>query len=178
MRCSKSEELFEGRLDGTLTPLQHRELTAHLDRCARCSAVLEELRVIDALLLTPRALEPSPNFTFKTLAEIRTLPAPQPKRTTWPWMFAVYLFFSWLAIGVWFASGRPDGHAALALGTAAAAHFGGALEGIARAIGSSGVAGIVTLVLLLDLVLVAAVLYAGIVLHPRIVERLARSQSA
>jgi hypothetical protein len=179
MRCSRSEQLFEGRLEGTLTPRQRRELDLHLNDCARCTAVLEELRVIDALLLTPRELEPAPNFTFKVMAEIRTLPPPQPVRATWPmWAwFAIYLTLSWLAIGAWFAIGRPDGPAALVMATSFLQHFAGALQGVGRAIGSTGVAGVVTLVLIADLMLASAALYAGIVLRPRIAARLARSES-
>ena len=178
MRCSTSEQLFEGRLDGTLTARQRRDLDVHLDGCANCSAVFEELRVIDALLLTPRQIEPAPNFTFKTMAEIRTLPPPRVQATwpMWAW-FATYLTLSWLAIGVWFAVGRPDGPAALVMATTLVQHFAGALQGIGRAIGSTGVAGVVTLVLVADLVLASAALYAGIVLRPRIAARLARSES-
>ena len=159
MRCSTSEALFDGRLEGTLTMLQRMRLDAHLDGCARCRAVLEELRVIDALLLTPRSLEPAPNFTFKMMAEIRTMPAPQRVRATWPWMFALYLALSWLAIGAWFAIGRPDGHAALAIAADSLQHLAGAAAGVTRAIGSTTVAIAVALVLVADAVLLRAILY-------------------
>lgn len=178
MRCSTSEEFFDGLLEGTLTAQQRWRLDAHLERCGKCTVVLEELRVIDALLLTPRKLEPAPNFTFKTMAEIRTLPPPQPARATWPWVFGSYLLFSWIAIGLWLAVGRPDGHTSLAMMLGFLQHFAGALQGIGKAIGSTGVAGIVTLVLLFDLVLVSVVLYAGLVLRPRVLSRLARGEGA
>lgn len=167
MRCSSSEALFEGRLEGTLTWLQRTRLDAHLESCARCSAVLEELRVIDALLLTPRALEPAPNFTFKMMAEIRAMPAPQRVRATWPWMFVLYLALSWLAIGAWFAIGRPDGHAALAIVTGSAQHLAGAAAGVTRAIGSTTVATVVALVLVADAILLSGIFY----LHARFARR-------
>jgi len=167
MRCSRSEQLFEGRLEGTLTPRQRRELDLHLDGCARCTSVLEELRVIDALLLTPRELEPAPNFTFKIMAEIRTLPPPQPVRATWPWMFAIYLTLSWLAIGAWFAIGRPDGHAALTIIAGSLQHLVAAAAGVARALGSTTIAGIVTIVLVADAALLTGILYV----HARFARR-------
>ena len=167
MRCSTSEALFEGRLEGTLTMLQSMRLDAHLEGCARCSGVFEELRVIDALLLTPRTLEPAPNFTFKMMAEIRAMPAPQPMRATWPWMFALYLALSWLAIGVWLAIGRPDGHAAVAIAAGSLQHLAGAAAGVTRAIGSTTVAIAVALVLVADAVLLSAILY----LHGRFARR-------
>ena len=167
MRCSTSEALFDGRLEGTLTLRERVRLDAHLDGCDRCRAVLEELRVIDALLLTPRALEPAPNFTFKMMAEIRTMPMPQRMRATWPWMFALYLALSWLAIGAWFAVGRPDGHAALALAAGSLQHLAGAAAGVTRAIGSPTVAGVVALVLVADAVLFSAILYV----HARFARR-------
>jgi len=177
MRCSTSEEFFEGLLEGTLTAQQRWRLDAHLERCGKCTGVLEELRVIDALLLTPRELEPAPNFTFKAMAEIRALPAPQPARATWPWAFGSYLLLSWIVIGVWLAIGRPDGHTSLAMTLGFVQHFAAALQGVGKAIGSTGVAGIITLLLLFDLVLVSVILYAGLVLRPRVIARLARSES-
>jgi anti-sigma factor RsiW len=167
MRCSTSEALFDGRLEGTLTALQRTRLDAHLERCDRCSAVLEELRVIDALLLRPRALEPAPNFTFKMMAEIRAMPKPQRMRARWPWMFALYLALSWLAIGAWFAVGRPDGHAALALAAGSLQHLAAAAAGVTRAIGSPTVAGVVSLVLVADAVLFSGLLYV----HARFARR-------
>jgi anti-sigma factor RsiW len=167
MRCSTSEALFDGRLEGTLTWLQRTRLDAHLEDCARCSAVLEELRVIDALLLTPRALEPAPNFTFKMMAEVRAMPRPRRVRAQWPWMFALYLALSWLAIGAWFAVGRPDGHAALALVAGSMQHLAAAATGVTRALGSTTVAGLVALMLVADAGLLFGILY----LHARFARR-------
>ncbi|MGH7661768.1 MAG: zf-HC2 domain-containing protein, partial [Vulcanimicrobiaceae bacterium] len=167
MRCNTSEALFDGRLEGTLTWLQRTRLDAHLERCGRCSAVLEELRVIDALLLTPRALEPAPNFTFKAMAEIRTLPQPQRVRAQWPWMFGLYLALSWLSIGAWFAIGRPDGHAAVVIAGDSLQHVVAAAAGFTRALGSTIVAEIVALMLVADAGLLFGILY----LHARFTRR-------
>ena len=172
MRCSTSEMLFEGLLDGTLSAPRSRALKAHLSKCSRCTGVLEELRVIDALLLTPRSLEPAPNFTFKTMAEIRAIPQPKllpPRLPLWT-LFGFYLAASWMVIAGWFAIGRPDAHAAFVF----AQHMVGAFVGVARVVGTgfgygyTGVAGAVTFLLLFDMALLACVL----VLRRRLPERL------
>ena len=179
MRCNTSENLFDGLLDGTLTVLQRHNVETHLAKCARCSAVLEELRVIDALLLTPRLLEPAPNFTQKTMAEIRTLPPPKPAAPRLPlWTAAAfYLLASWLGIGTWFAIGRPDAHGLLSLAVGLLDHASRAFHDVGRAVtagfGSAGIASIVALVLGVDILLIALAFFA-----PRVISRLARSEPA
>ena len=183
MHCDTSELLFEDLLEGTLAPRRRRELDAHLEECARCRSVLEELRVVDALLLTPRRLEPAPNFTFKTMAEIRSLPAPRVRRTSWPWMLALYLSVSWLAIGTWLSVGRPDAWAIFGFAWGALQHVGGALDGIARVaadgfgFGFAGVVAVVGTLLAIDVMLLGGVLFVRSVVRPRIVAHLARSET-
>ena len=183
MRCATSEERFEGLLEGTLAPAQRVEVEAHVQTCPHCASVLEELRVVDALLLTPRKLEPPPNFTFKAMAEIRTLPSPARSRSRWPWLFVVYLLLSWMGIGAWLAIGRPEASALAAAGVAAFSHAGGAFNGIARVAATgfgltyAGVAGFVTLLLLLDLGLLLGVLFLRGVVRPRLAAHLARSEA-
>jgi predicted anti-sigma-YlaC factor YlaD len=178
MRCSTSERLFDCLLDGTLSALQRRRLDSHLDSCRRCTSVLEELRVIDALLLTPRTLEPAPNFTHKTMAEIRSMPPPKPHKPrlpVWGWL-GIYLALSWTVIGVWIAYGRPDAHSALMLSLGFLGHVSTAFGDIGRAaslrIGSLG-ATIVGLVLGVDLLLISLAFIA-----PRVVARLAQGEAA
>jgi len=179
MRCSTSENLFDGLLDGTLSVLQRRNVEAHLETCVRCTSVLEELRVIDALLLTPRLLEPAPNFTHKTMAEIRAMPPPKVIAARLPlWSaFGFYLFASWLGIGAWFAFGRPDAHGLLALALGLFEHGSRAFRDVGHAVaagfGSTGIASIVALVLGVDVLLVALAFFA-----PRFISRLARGESA
>lgn len=177
MRCSTSEKLFDGLLDGTLTAMQRRNVDLHVQACARCTSVLEELRVIDALLLTPRLLEPAPNFTQKTMAEIRAMPAPKAAAARLPlWVaFGMYLLASWLGIGVWVAFGRPDarGLMSLALGTLhhVSRGFHDVGGAVAAGFGSTAIAGGVALVLGVDVLLVGLVFFA-----PRLISRLARSE--
>ena len=177
MRCNTSEALFDGLLDGTLSTLQRHKVETHLASCARCTSVLEELRVIDALLLTPRLLEPAPNFTQKTMAEIRTMPAPKvaaPRLPLWV-AFGFYLFASWLGIGLWVAFGRPDAHGLLALALGLFAHGSRAFQDVGRAvaagIGSTGIASIVAVVLGVDILLIALAFFG-----PRLISRFARSE--
>jgi anti-sigma factor RsiW len=178
MRCSSSEKLFDGLLDGTLTGTQRRNVDVHLEACARCTSVLEELRVIDALLLTPRMLEPAPNFTQKAMAEIRTMPAPKAAAPRLPlWMaFGMYLFASWLGIGMWVAFGRPDAHGMLSLTLGVLSHVSRAFHdvggAVAAAFSSTSIASIVVLVLGVDVLLVTLAFFA-----PRLISRLARSES-
>jgi anti-sigma factor RsiW len=177
MRCSTSENLFDGLLDGTLNVLQRRNVEAHLATCTRCTSVLEELRVIDALLLTPRLLEPAPNFTQKTMAEIRSMPPPKaaaPRLPLWS-AFGFYLFASWLGIGMWLAFGRPDAHGLLSLAAGLFDHTSSAFHDVGRAVaaglGTTGIASIVALVLGVDVLLIALAFFA-----PRVISRLARSE--
>lgn len=102
MSCSASEALFERYLDDTLTPAQRARLLAHLAECGRCAGVLEELRVVDALLAEPRRVELPPNFTFATLAEVRALPRPHASRAPLLAYVVSYLAAAWLLAGAGF----------------------------------------------------------------------------
>ncbi len=87
MNCSSSEDRFEEYLDGTLAPAVRVRLRAHLDGCGSCQGMLEELRVVDALIAAPRSVELPENFTFATMAEVRALPRPHGcrlRRRSWP----------------------------------------------------------------------------------------------
>ncbi len=99
MNCSSAEKFFEPFLDGTLPAPQHTGLLMHVDACAACRGILEELRVVDALLVTPRQIELAPNFTFATMAEVRALPPPRPYRTPVRAYLVSYLAAAWLLTG-------------------------------------------------------------------------------
>ena len=58
MHCSSFEPLLDEFVDGTLTPVRTQRVAKHVADCTECSALLAELRVIDALLLTARPTEP------------------------------------------------------------------------------------------------------------------------
>jgi anti-sigma factor RsiW len=112
MHCSSSERRLDAYVDGSLAARERARVAAHLATCARCSAILEEFRAIDALLLSPRTLELVPNFTFKVMAEVRSLPQPHRSHVPSFRILATYLAFAWLAIGLFFRFGDGTARAA------------------------------------------------------------------
>ena len=102
MSCSSSEAHFEAYLDNTLTPAQRARLLGHLAGCGGCKGILDELRVVDALLVSPRHLELPPNFTFATMAEVRSLPRPHVSHAPVFAYLVSFLVAAWLLIGAGF----------------------------------------------------------------------------
>ena len=125
MRCSSSEPLLDEFVDGTLPLETHARLAAHAEECASCGSLLAELRVIDALLLAPRRLEPAPNFNFAVMAEVRSMPRPHASRFHALPVLGIYLAFAWSVIGFFFIAGKSAAHSAL--GFVSAAFSGAAL---------------------------------------------------
>jgi anti-sigma factor RsiW len=175
--CSSSEALFEGYLDHTLLPAQRARLLAHLNGCGRCKGVLDELRVVDALLIAPRVVDLPENFTFATMAEVRSLPRPH---VSTPPVFAYlvsYLVAAWLLIGAGFllagSAMRAFGETALDVSAQLARTFGAVGHigvRIADHLGSLGT--LLGAALALD-VIFAGVLVVGFTLvRPRLAERL------
>jgi anti-sigma factor RsiW len=114
MRCSSSEARLDAYVEGTLPPRERALVAAHVAACPACATLLEEFRVIDALLVTPRTLEPAPNFTFKVMAEVRALPQPHVHRTPALAVLATYVAFAWAALGAFFFFARGAALAAFA----------------------------------------------------------------
>jgi anti-sigma factor RsiW len=97
--CSWCEERFDPFLEHELEPFERARLVAHLETCDACRSLLEELRVVDALLLQARTIEPEPTFTGKTMAELRALPPPAPAtRSSLPAYLVCYIVGAWIAI--------------------------------------------------------------------------------
>jgi anti-sigma factor RsiW len=115
MRCSSSETLLDEYVEGTLSPRKAALVAKHVAACPSCARLLEEVRVIDALLIAPRRIELAANFTYKAMAEIRTLPPPRAHRSRPFVLLGSYLAFAWLAIGTYFIVGGESAHAALAV---------------------------------------------------------------
>lgn len=178
MRCSSCEPLLDAYVEGILMPAARARLEAHLTECCRCSALLEELRVIDALLLAPRRLEPAPNFTFAVMAEVRTLPPPVVHNVSPLPMFGAYLAFAWLAIAMWFLMGGTASQATLAYGEQTLARLGSALAALvgsgANLFGHAtvGVGAAMGLILVLDIMLAAGLAVGVVAVRSRRVERL------
>jgi anti-sigma factor RsiW len=133
VNCSSFESLLDEYVDGALAPRDRALVAAHVPGCANCSSLLEELRVIDALLLGPRTLEPAPNFTFKVMADVRTTPRPHRHRIHGLALIGTYLAFAWIAIGFFFVFGGPSAHAAWSALQATAGHAGDAFGALSAA---------------------------------------------
>lgn len=119
MSCSSAEVLFEGYLDNALTPAQRARLLSHLGGCGSCKGILDELRVVDALLVSPRVVELPQNFTFATMAEVRSMPRPHLSHAPVFAYLVSFLVAAWLLIGAGFllasSTMRAFGESALGL---------------------------------------------------------------
>jgi anti-sigma factor RsiW len=175
--CSSSEALFEAYLDDVLLPAQRARLLAHLNVCGRCKGVLDELRVVDALLIAPRELELPQNFTFATMAEVRSLPRPHVSSAPVYAYLVSYLVAAWLLIGAGFllasnamrAFGETalDGSAQIARTLGLVGHAG------VRVLGDIGPLGtLLGAAVVLDAALVLALVVGFTVVRPRLAERL------
>jgi anti-sigma factor RsiW len=175
--CSSSEELFEGYLDGTLLPAQRARLLAHLASCGPCKGVLEELRVVDALISSPRHVELPANFTFATMAEVRAVPRPQTTSAPVYAYLVSYLVAAWLLIGAGFlfaaTAMRAFGETALDASASLARVFGIVGHAGARVAGDFGALGTVLgAAILLDVAVVIALVVGFTVVRPRLADHL------
>ena len=176
MSCNSSERLFEGYLDATLAPAQRARLLAHLRTCGRCKGVLDELRVVDALIATPRQVELPQNFTFATMAEVRSLPRPHASSVPAYAYLISYLAAAWLLIGAGFVFApntlRGFGETALDVSTSFASTVGAFAHAGTRALGDFGSLGaLFGAAMLLDVAIAFALIAGFVILRPRVAER-------
>lgn len=134
MRCSFSEARLDAFVEGELAPRDRALVAAHVESCESCASLLTELRVIDALLITPRTLEPAPNFTFKVMAEVRCLPPPHVHRVPTLAVLGTYVVFAWLTIGAFLIFAGAAARATLATIEAWFVHAGATAGAIASAV--------------------------------------------
>ena len=177
MTCSSSEALFEAYLDDTLTPAQRARLLTHLKGCGSCKGILDELRVVDALLAAPRTVELPQNFTFATMAEIRSLPRPYCSPVPLVAYLVSYLVAAWLLVGAGFllasTTMRAIGETALDVSAQLARTFGTVGHAGARALGDFGSLGtFLGAAIVLDVAVAIALVVGFAVVRPRLVERL------
>ncbi|MBV8643448.1 MAG: zf-HC2 domain-containing protein [Candidatus Eremiobacteraeota bacterium] len=179
MTCNSSEALFEGYLDDTLLPAQRARLLGHLNSCGSCKGVLDELRVVDALLVSPREVELPPNFTFATMAEVRSLPRPcVPSSSVLAFAYLIsYLVAAWLLIGAGFLLAGSTMRAFGETTLDASEHLMHPLVAIvqsgAHTLGDLGTFGAVLGgAIVLDVVVAAAMIFGVVVVRPRLAERL------
>jgi anti-sigma factor RsiW len=180
VRCSSCEPLLDRYLEGTLTPRQMIDTAAHIRACGACARLIEEVKVVDALLFTTDVPALPANFTFAVMAETRSLPAPKPYRHRL-WSFvALYLAAAWIAAFALFAvSGLSlaKAGAAIAAGFGSLAQsFSGGAAGIAH--GAPALATFSAGVLSLDLALAAAAAATYFLIRPRLAAHLASASEA
>jgi anti-sigma factor RsiW len=175
--CNSSEALFEAYLDQTLLPAQRARLLVHLSACGRCKGVLEELRVVDALLASPREIALPENFTFATMAEVRSLPRPHVSSAPVYAYLVSYLAAAWLLIGAGFLLASSTMHAfgetALDVSAQTARTLGVVGHAGARVLGDFGSFGaLLGAALVVDVGIALALLVAFTVVRPRLAERI------
>jgi hypothetical protein len=179
MTCDWCEERFEGFLDGALSAGEHARLLRHVDRCENCRGLLEELRVVDALLLAPRSVELPANFTCATMADVHAMPLPQTRCAPITASLVAYIVAAWSLAGaaVLIAPNAvlSAGKNALAIAVTVLA----ATAGLAHVIGHLGDRGDVSSwttvaggVVIADGIVLVAVVAALRAARPRIGERL------
>jgi Putative zinc-finger len=96
--CSWCEERFERFLDGLVNDAERARLLLHVDSCANCSGLLEELRVIDALLLGPRPIELPADFTSATMADVREMALPCARHAPIMASLVAYIVGAWALV--------------------------------------------------------------------------------
>lgn len=175
MRCSSCEPLLDRFLEGTLPSGQHADIAAHLRGCDGCARLLEEVKIVDALLVTRQVPELPANFTFAVMAEVRAMPAPKTREPRIWSFFALYLTAAWVAAGAGLAlAGFTPGRVATAILTAlerAGSAVSAGLAGIGH--GAPALAALGTGLLLIDLVAAAVVVLLYVFIRPRLAAQLA-----
>ncbi len=176
MSCSSSEALFEAYLDHTLTPAQRARLLAHLNGCGGCKGMLEELRVVDALLAGPRVVGLPENFTFATMAEARSLPRPHVSHAPVFAYMVSYLVAAWLLVGAGFllasSTLRAVGETILDVTREVLRTLGSLGHAGTRLAGDFGSLGtFVGAAIILDVAVAVALIVGIAVIRPRLAER-------
>jgi anti-sigma factor RsiW len=175
--CNSSEALFEAYLDHTLTPAQRARLLAHLNGCGGCKGMLEELRVVDALLAGPRVVGLPENFTFATMAEVRSLPRPHVSHAPVFAYVVSYLVAAWLLVGAGFllasSTLRAVGETILDVTREVLRMLGSLGHAGSRLVGDFGSLGtFVGAAVVIDIAVALALLVGIAVIRPRLAERL------
>lgn len=177
MRCSWCEPLLDDYLEATLSSRQMRDVALHLRSCRICEALLEELRVVDALLTTARSPgSVGSDFTAAVVSATHRAAPPRPGKRIALWVpLLAYLCVAWAllaaaALGAHNLAGLFERFAGWAAGGSAAIKAGLKAVAPATAVAAAAVTG----VLLLDLLLLAGTFYGYRVLRPILVIYLAR----
>jgi len=182
VRCSSCERLLAAYADATLTPRASAQVAGHVAGCATCTSLLEELRVVDALLTTAKPAELPINFTFAVMADVRELPLPAAQRFAWWAATTAYLALAW-AVAMALLLGASAGARAATVSLLATlwsqtASAGAALTAASHALGTTTpvAMAVATLVLFADALAFAAIFYFYRNVRPRLAAVVVRSR--
>ncbi len=182
MRCSSCEILLDRYVEATLPARQMAAVSAHLKTCEACAQLVNELRVVDALMATTTSVDIPANFTFAVMAEVRTMPVAVERRLSVWSLLVFYLVAAWIALSGGFALLGPR---VAFLERPFAALWSnltdmiGAVAGIAHGVAPAtpAVVGVVCFVLFVDALLAGALIIFYRAVRPRLAAVLARSEA-
>lgn len=169
MHCSSCEPELDRYLEGTLSPRRMAQIREHLASCASCQGLLDEVKVVDALLFTTDPPALPENFTFAVMADVNSLPVPQaPPHRFWSFL-AVYSAAAWVATVVALVVTRTS--PAVILGWLSNA-YAATMHGIGVAFAAvpqtaPQVAALGIVVLMLDAIIAAGIAYYYFRVRPR-----------
>lgn len=183
MRCSSCEILLDRYVEATLQPRQMSAVSAHLKTCDRCAELVNELRVVDALMATTKSVDLPANFTFAVMAEARTMPVAAERRLSVWSLLVFYIVAAWIALSGGFALLDPR---VTFVRHAFTGVWSGALEvvaavaGIAHGVGPAApaIVGLVSFVLFVDVLLAGAFIFFYRSVRPRLAAAIARSEAS
>jgi len=170
--------MLEHYLAGGLRPRYAFAVREHLARCPECAALLQETKVVDALLATAPTVELASDFTVAAMDQVRAMAAPRRARPS-PWAFLiVYLAAVWFAGFIWLTvTGQSvtGVTAAIVRHVAAVGSMVGSLAGSEHTLGhhAATVLAFGLVVLLLDVVLLIGLFIVHRVLRPHLAARVA-----
>ena len=176
MRCSSCELLLDPFLEGTLSPREAAGVAAHVRRCKDCAELFRELRVIDALLTTAQAPSVGADFTATVVSATNATPVRSGRPMPFGVALLLYVVIAWTVTAFALRSAplaSLAGTTGISLRRDAGA-IGAALHAVAPA--TPVVAAGVTIVLLVDLLLLWALVYAHRRVRPLLALHLERGR--
>lgn len=184
VRCSSCEPLLDRYIEGTLTPRQMIDIGKHVNACADCRALLDELKVVDGLLFTTEVPHLPENFTFAVMAEVGAMPAP-PARAHPIWSFlALYSAAAWVAAVAGMALSGISPKTVFTVIASELGKAGSLLGGVAAGVSHSlshtvpALAAFGFGVLIIDIAIAGAFALLYFVVRPRVIARLASAPEA
>lgn len=159
MRCSSCEPLLDAYLEAALRRFEARAVTSHLRTCTDCTALLDELRVVDALLATARSPSVAPDFTATVVSATRETATHAKRRLPLGVALLLYLAVTWALalVALRYNDAAALASSALTAGTGGLTALGAAVRALAPVTPVAAAA--VTGVLLVDVLLIVALFF-------------------